>query len=135
MAEKTRKSIRGRSPGKLLKTPWGYLRSQAYLRGLEVPPLGTPQDLYLQLLMIRENEKEFAGKLLNLYSLWATVPGDGASRFAEQANKQLETLQRAYFPYAKGATREDRDKRDMKMVERLFANFGEQPKEKKGKPK
>lgn len=73
--------------------------------------------------MIRENEKEFASKLLQLYALWATVPGDGSQKFSELTGKQMEILQKAYFPYIKMMDRAERDKHDLKLVEKLFTQF------------
>lgn len=78
----------------------------------------------MQLVMLRENEREFSSKLLQLYGLWATVPSDSAKQFAEDAMNQLDVIRKSYYPYIKVADRATRDKNELKIVEKIFNQFG-----------
>lgn len=93
------------------------------VRGLKVPPLGSVKDKYLQLLMVKETEKEYARVSTLIYAIWATVGGEATQTMAGNASKYFDKLSELLTPYVK---RDDpnSEKRQLAMLKRMMTGFG-----------
>lgn len=110
--------------GKLLKTPWGHLRGQAWLQGVKLPPLGTFQDAYLQALVADQLNREVVRTRTLIYANWSVVGGDAGKQATDLTVKSMEEYQQRLFPHMKGTTSVERDQRDIKIMEQFLKQIG-----------
>lgn len=94
------------------------------MRGLPLPSLGSPQDVYLQKVMLREMERDFTREAFQAYATWATGSGEGAKRFGEMASETYGKLVKLFFPHIRIASEEDNQKAQIEIVKRMFAHHG-----------
>jgi len=113
---------RGRIRGKLLKTPWGALRGEIALKGLPLPPRGSPRDIYLQKLVVHEHEQQFDMNLSLIHAMIAsTASGEGSGKLFTELQNSVTGLINKLFPYnAKKPLTADKTADDVRMLKRFM---------------
>jgi hypothetical protein len=92
-----------------------------------LPKRGTPGDLYIQTLMMKELDKDMTTLLMATYASWATVGGESGSSFADKTVQAYRDVQALVFPWRKNVSSPQRDTAELGILEAYMkrsSNYG-----------
>ena len=107
------------------------MRGELALKGLPLPPRGSPRDIYLQKLLVGEHERQFDMCYSVIQAVLATgAEGESRSTMFTSLQDGITNMVNKLFPYnKKKGISADRTKDDLRTLNRFMAANKPTPKQ------